>query len=173
MDFTGEAQTGKHWNTLKSLTLPQHRDNVGRKIFKKKRVGLSNPTQTTFLHYMFSQLQSGAFPKKSAFLWKQTAAESSQCHLWLQDSRSYLPVIKPSPSLHGNNHLLNLVAKKPQTKQHWFDFSLFGDVGEDPRHTLSMNECKMIYMMATVNWKPHLIIGCCWLEVFIHLHPSI
>lgn len=169
MDFTGEAQTRKHWTTLKSHY--QSTETIlEEKYYKKKSWFVKPNSNCIFVWYVFYQLQSGAFPKESAFLWKQTAAESSQHHLWLQDSRCYPPVIKQFHSLHANNHLLNLVGKKPK---HWFDLSWFGDVGNDPRYTLNMNGCKMIYVMATENWQCHFIIGCCWLEVFIHMHLSI
>lgn len=138
MDFTGETQTGEHWRTLKSLTLSEHRHNVGRKIlFKKggeKRWLVKPELNCMFVWYVFSQLKSGGFPKEPAFLGKQTAAESSQYHLWLQDSRSDPPVTKSTPSLQANAHLLNLVGKNKQTcNTHWVDLPWFGHVWEDPR----------------------------------------
>lgn len=96
------------------------------KYFLRKSWFVKPNSNGIFAWYAFSQLESGDFPKKSAFLWKQTAAESSQYHLWLHDSRSYPPVIKPSPSVHTNNHLLNLVGKTKQNKPQHIDLICLG-----------------------------------------------
>lgn len=115
MEFTGEAQTGKHQNSP-AITPPEHRDDIGRKIFKTKKK-LVCQAQQHFCLICVSPAAKWSLSKGVCLLMKTDSCWKLPVSFMTPGFRSYPSVIKPSPSLQANNYLWSLVEFKKKTTQ--------------------------------------------------------